>query len=261
MSQKIKIFYSYSHADEDLKNELDKHLAMLKRNELIDVWNDRALVAGQDWDESIKRELLAADIIISLISADFLSSNYIWDVELKEAMRRNEAKEAVLVSVILRPCEWKDAPFAKWQLLPRNALPVVKWPDIDSAFVNVVKGLKQVIDLVKKRKEDFPVKGQTESTDPVKVESFRAYGRELIKYNMQDKLLLLMETHIQEGESMDDRILLLASRWDTLKKYKLSSDYSETKFWLEKAKINRGVIDVLDEMEDFSLDLDAENTD
>ena len=75
---KLRLFISYSHEDEKLKSDLDKHLIMLKRSGKVEVWNDRQLIAGQEWDSNIKKEMQEADIILLLISADFNNSEYIW---------------------------------------------------------------------------------------------------------------------------------------------------------------------------------------
>ena len=92
MPQKLNIFLSYAHEDEAMKTQLDKNLIMLKRNEKINIWQDRQIIAGTEWDKSIAKELAAADIILLLISVDFNNSQYIWDKELKVALERHEKK-------------------------------------------------------------------------------------------------------------------------------------------------------------------------
>ena len=115
------IFISYAHEDEELKDELDKHLKVLKRSSKVQSWNDRQLIAGEEWDETIMAELAKANIILLLISVDFNASDFIWDKELAAAMERHEAGTARVVPVILRECDWTDLPYAKLQALPRNA--------------------------------------------------------------------------------------------------------------------------------------------
>ncbi len=143
---KLKIFLSYSHEDEAMKKELDKSLVMLKRSDKIDVWQDRQLIAGDNWDEGIKKELATADIILLLISVDFNSSQYIWDQELKVAMERHSKGEARVVPIILRSCEWADMPYAKLQALPTNAKPVNKFTDPDEAYTDIAKGIRRLVD-------------------------------------------------------------------------------------------------------------------
>ena len=148
----VSVFTSYAHKDEDLREELDVHLAMIKRQPAVEVWNDREIIAGEEWDDSIKKELESADIILLLVSPRFLASRYIYDVEIKTALERHEKREAIVVPIILKPCDWTVTEFAKLQALPRNAKPVNKWEDMDEAFYNVVTGLKQVITAAQKRK-------------------------------------------------------------------------------------------------------------
>mgnify|MGYP000311237679 FL=1 len=146
MARKLKIFLSYSHEDENMKNILDKNLVMLKRSDKIDVWQDRAIKAGEVWDEQIRRELEAADIILLLISVDFNNSQYIWNKELKTAMERHERGEARVIPIILRTCEWSEMPYAKLQALPTNAKPISSFTDTDVAYTEVAKGIRMLVD-------------------------------------------------------------------------------------------------------------------
>jgi len=146
ISNKLKLFISYSHEDEQLKNYLDKHLIMLKRSGKIEVWNDRQLVAGQEWDNGIKKEMQEADIILLLISADFNNSEYIWKQELAAAMERHEQGTARVVPVILRKCEWNEMPYAKLQALPKGARPVTEFADKDDAFTDIASGIRLLVD-------------------------------------------------------------------------------------------------------------------
>ena len=148
----VSVFTSYAHKDEELREELDVHLSMIKRQPAVEVWNDREIVAGDEWDDSIKKELEAADIILLLVSPYFLASRYIYDVEIKTALERHEKRDAIVVPIILKKCDWTETEFAKLQALPRNAKPVNKWDDMDEAFYNVVTGLKQVISAVQRKK-------------------------------------------------------------------------------------------------------------
>ncbi len=143
-----RIFISYAHEDEELKNELDKYLKVLKRSSKVQVWNDRELVGGQEWDETIVSELNKANIILLLVSVDFNASDYIWEKELASAMRRHEQGDAHVVPIILRRCEWGNMPYAKLQALPRNAKPVTEYPSRDAAFTEIAMGLEKLVDRV-----------------------------------------------------------------------------------------------------------------
>ncbi|MBL7764822.1 MAG: toll/interleukin-1 receptor domain-containing protein [Chitinophagaceae bacterium] len=143
---KLKLFLSYAHEDEAMKQELDKNLIGLKRSGKLEVWQDRQIMAGQEWDAVIKGELETADIILLLISVDFNNSQYIWDKELTTAMARHEAGEARIIPIILRTCDWSDMPYARLQALPTGAKPVSSYADKDIAYTEIAKGIRSVVD-------------------------------------------------------------------------------------------------------------------
>lgn len=141
----IEVFFSYSHKDEKLRDELEKHLTILKRQGMISGWHDRKITAGKEWEGQIDAHLNTAGLILLLISADFLFSNYCYDVEMNRAMERHEAKEARVIPVILRACSWRGSPFGKLQALPPNGKPVRSWKSRDEAFYAVAKGIEEAV--------------------------------------------------------------------------------------------------------------------
>ena len=141
----IEVFFSYSHKDEALRDAVAAHLTMLKREGVIQAWHDRAISAGSEWAQAIDQHMEAAELILLLISANFLSSDYCWDVELKRAMERHEAGAACVIPIILKPCDWASAPFGKLQALPKNAKPVTQWSDRDEALLNVARGIRHAV--------------------------------------------------------------------------------------------------------------------
>lgn len=144
-TQAIEVFFSYSHRDEDFKKELIKHLANLERQGVITGWNDREIIAGQEWASEIDEHLNSARVILLLISPDFMASNYCNDIEVRRAMERHEAGEARVIPVILRPVDWDGAPFSKLQAVPTDARPVTLWADRDEAFLTVVKEIRRAL--------------------------------------------------------------------------------------------------------------------
>jgi len=140
----LSLFVSYSHADDALKNELMKHLEPLRRLRLIEAWHDRKLKPGEEWDKTISDQLEAADIILLLVSIDFINSPYCYDNELDKALELHEQRKARVVPIILRSCLWTHTPFAKLQALPKDAKAVTAWDDKDAALVNIAEGVKQV---------------------------------------------------------------------------------------------------------------------
>ncbi|NJM71321.1 MAG: TIR domain-containing protein [Scytonema sp. RU_4_4] len=142
----IEVFFSYAHEDENLRNELAKHLKLLERQGVIKAWYDRKITAGDEWKTEIEKQLNSAQIILLLVSSDFLASDFCWSVELKRAMKRHEVGEARVIPIILREVDWHEAPFAKLQALPRNAEPVTNWANRDQAFTDITKGIRRVVE-------------------------------------------------------------------------------------------------------------------
>jgi parallel beta-helix repeat protein len=150
-SEGIEIFFSYSHKDEELRDELEKHLTSLKYRDLISAWHDRKIGAGEEWKGEIDEHLNSAHIILLLISTDFISSEYCRDIEMKRAMERHDSGEARVIPIILRHTIWDGFPFSKLQALPTNAEPVKdgNWRSIDAAFKDVAEGLEKSINGLK----------------------------------------------------------------------------------------------------------------
>jgi len=110
MATRAEVFFSYAHEDELWKMELEKHLSLLQRQGLITAWHDRKIIAGAEWAHEIDTHLKTASLILLLVSADFLASNYCWGVELKEAMQRHQAGQACVIPILVRPVDWKESP-------------------------------------------------------------------------------------------------------------------------------------------------------
>jgi hypothetical protein len=144
MLEPIELFYSYAHADERFRAELEGHLSVLRRLGLILDWHDRRIDIGDDWKGEIDSALERAQIILLLVSPDYLASDYTYDVEMKRALERHEAGEARVIPVILRPVGWSDTPLGKLQALPKNGRPVSQWRNRDEAFADVVRDIRAV---------------------------------------------------------------------------------------------------------------------
>jgi predicted GTPase len=152
MSDTIEVFISYSKQDKELRDGLLAHLRPLEGEGII-TWYDRQVLPGTEWDEVIKARLNAADIILLLISADFLATDYCTQVEIPEALRRHEAGEATVMPVILRSCGWKYTDLAKIQAYPEKAKPIVSWTHIDEAYTNVVDGVYLAATKIEKQRK------------------------------------------------------------------------------------------------------------
>ncbi len=141
----LEVFYSYSHKDEELRRRLETHLTLLQRNGLILPWNDRCIGAGDEWANQIDEHLRTAQIILLLVSPDFLASNYCFDVEMKAALARHAQQQAIVIPIVLRPCDWSGAPFAGFEALPRDAKAVTLWANQDEAFAEIAKAIRETV--------------------------------------------------------------------------------------------------------------------
>ena len=142
----VEIFCCYAHEDELLLNKLKTHLSPLKRQGFIDVWYDRDISAGMKWEKEIDKHLNEANIILLLISPDFMDSDYCYGVEMQQALERDERGEARVIPIILRPVYWQDV-LGNLQALPTDAKPVMSssWQYQDEALLNVTEGIRKVV--------------------------------------------------------------------------------------------------------------------
>ena len=146
MAENIEIFYSYAHQDEGLRKELDKHLSLMKRQGLITGWYDRNIFEGDELDDEIAKHLNSAQIILLLVSADFLNSDYCYGIEMKRALERRQAGEARVIPIILRPVDWHSAPFGKLRASPKDGKAITTWGNRDEAFLDVAKGIRRIVE-------------------------------------------------------------------------------------------------------------------
>lgn len=142
----LDIFISYAHEDEQYRNDLIAHLANLRNQGIIQNWYDGDIVPGTEWEAQILTHLATAQIILLLVSSDFMNSDFCDSVELKQAIARHNADQARVIPIILRPTDWEGASFAKLLALPTYAKPISKWEDRDEAFTDVIRGIRRAID-------------------------------------------------------------------------------------------------------------------
>ena len=164
-----RLFFSYSHIDEDLRNELEKHLAMLKRQGLIEPWHDRRIDAGDEFDKEISEKLETADIVLLLVSASFLASDYCFDKEMARALERNAEGTARVIPVILHPCDWHGDPFGNLLATPPDGKAVSLYANQDEALALVAKAIRGAAEV-----RDRPVTPSSQAQDVVSVETIDA---------------------------------------------------------------------------------------
>ena len=151
--------------------ELENHLAPLKLSGLISSWHDGCIAPGEEWEPQIKAKLEEAQIILLLISIDFINSSHCYDVELTKAIERHKAGDTCVIPVILRYCMWQQIPvgdnmrLGKLQALPKDAKPISKWSDRDEAFTSIAEGLFEKIQQLQKIKQErvYPIQAEKQS--------------------------------------------------------------------------------------------------
>lgn len=158
----ISIFFAYSHRDEEVRNELEIHLTMLKRQGIINTWHDRRIEAGEEIDKGISESLKNANIILLLVSPYFIASDYCYDREMRRAMEQHEACTSRVIPVILDPCDWEPAPFGKLNAVPTDGKPISKFPNRHDAFLEIVKAIRSTAEKIIPIK-NFPISKNEET--------------------------------------------------------------------------------------------------
>lgn len=174
----LKLFYSYAHEDEPLRDKLETALALLRRQNYIAGWHDRRITAGAEWAGQIDAHLAEADIVLLLISPDFMASDYCYEIEVKTALQRHNMGVARVVPIVLRPTDWQTSDLARLQCLPDNAQPITMWSNQDAAFENVAQGIRKIV-------------GELQQTKPVAMDTpGAAEGRENVRPPTRRRWLL-----------------------------------------------------------------------
>ena len=145
----VKLYISYAPEDERLRNQLLRHLSLLVRNGIIESWDERQIRAGDKRDEEILKHLDDADIILCLLIANFMHSDFCYTIEMKRALERQKLGEVQIVPIILRAVDWKGTPLGDLQVLPRdyNNRPIADRPNKDKVFGVVAQEIQRIIDI------------------------------------------------------------------------------------------------------------------
>ena len=159
------LFFSYSHKDEELRNELEVHLSMLKRQGLIRAWHDRRIGAGENIHSSISDELENADIILLLVSASFLASDYCFDREMMRALEKDRDGRARVIPIIIHPCDWTSAPFGSLRASPHDGKPVSMFANQAEALTQIAKDIRTTVEEINRSTADQPEKNEEPDID------------------------------------------------------------------------------------------------
>jgi tetratricopeptide (TPR) repeat protein len=148
ISEKINIFFSVASAPQDrgLFDELQKHLSLQRRQGLIEIWYDSAISAGQNFTDMIKAYINKADIIVLLVSVDFLDSEQCFGVEMQYAQEQHMDRAIPIIPVLLRPADLHDSLLEAYSPLPQNGKAITTWENLDTALNEVAQGIRRVVE-------------------------------------------------------------------------------------------------------------------
>ena len=167
----IDLFIAYAQADADLLKRLRIQLRAVERIGLVDAWHDGEIEAGSNREEAILKAMKEAEIILLLVSADFIASEFSYEKEVKEAMKLHELGQAVVIPVILKECSWQYTPFAKLQVLPQNAIPITNehWKTTDRAFQQVITEVVRISNAMRSDKDISTIRSEVKETSTTTV--------------------------------------------------------------------------------------------
>jgi len=197
--ERVKIFFSYAHEDREYLNEFKDYIKIFERNELVEQWDDNELVVGEKWDSKIKDKIYSADIVIFLLSASSLASDYIYNHELKIAFELNEMDEVYVIPIIIKDCLWNMTEFSEFQILPLEGKAVNSWRLKEEAWTSVARGLKKAIDNI--------IVAKQESVKDIELEN--------VESSLQTKDILFDEKDLNENKNHKVLLKFLKtySRW------------------------------------------------
>jgi len=197
----IKIFFCYAHEDESLRRELEKHLSALRRSGKVVTWHDQNISPGASWQHEIEQELNTANIILLLISQNFLASEYCYNVEMRKALERHKAGKARVIPIILRSVPDDQPLLSGLPTLPASGPPVTRWHNQDDAFLNVCKGIQKVVAELKPTEE---LQSSGKLTYGMQALGLKEHKGALIVY--ADKMLRGKTVDLYEGSHSDGKL-------------------------------------------------------
>jgi hypothetical protein len=145
----VRVFYSYSQRDSTALEQLNKRLLELKDEKPIEIFWDRNLPGGVEWYPKTMAELKEADVVLLLVSPEFLTSRYCQQIELPAALNLHDCGLAVVIPIIIHPCPWQETSLARLQAVPRGGTAILESHDPETAWTEVAQTILRKIDLVR----------------------------------------------------------------------------------------------------------------
>lgn len=142
----LEVFLSFAPDDEERREALVRHLAQLEREGSIRLWHKGMVGPGQEKMDGVEHHLATANIVLLLVSANFIGSDDLYKVDVKRAMERHARREARVVPVVLGECDWQAADFGELEALPPGGRPVLGYKNQDKAFAEIARGVRAIVE-------------------------------------------------------------------------------------------------------------------
>lgn len=256
MSQPVKVFISYAREDKAYKDNLVKHLKPLERKGVISSWHDGVIEAGQEWETNLKEALETSNILIFLVSSDFVNSDYINNVEIEKAMERYKSGEVSIVPIWIRPLFEADDFLSRFQALPQDRKPISTWANADEAWVDVVTKLNQLFKRLQNTGNQYftdnppstsvntkPTVNHNESlSPPQQIRNLVSKGK------TKDAIEQLIEYTANNDPDKNHEALLLSSRWNGAERQERLGLMSYGEIQMERNRINASLLAILEDL-------------
>src|SRR5215218_1411116 len=142
----LRVICSYSRPDQNHLEELKTRLVGLRPQGLITEWHEGMITPGHEWEEDTAGNLETSDMVLLLVTPDFMASQYIYEKEIDRAIERHERGEARVIPIIVGPARWEGTSLGKLQALPQGTKPIITWANQDEAWQGVVRGIQQAVE-------------------------------------------------------------------------------------------------------------------
>jgi len=197
----VDIFISYAHNDKSLLDQLAVHLSSWKKRGIINDWCDGDIIPGTKWREQIQQRLHSAQVILLLVSSDFVASDFCYSKEMRDALARHKAGEARVVPILLRPVDYEGTPFANLTMLPSNGVPITKWDNIDAAFHDVERGMRRAVSDISPK--DAPLsKTNSSLLSQPQAEIWNVPFEHNPYFTGRDEVLDLLHSRLKRGDTL-----------------------------------------------------------
>lgn len=143
--KKINIFISSVGADEAFRQEIKKRITILGRNIDLEVLYESEIKAGDDWRKEIKECFSQSEIVLLLISPDYVASEFHYTEILEKTIQKVKSGGSRVVPVHVRSVSWNELPIEELLPVPKEKN-LSAWEDRDAAFLHVKEEIKNVIE-------------------------------------------------------------------------------------------------------------------